>query len=266
MRSAWPGWDGNAKFWAQLVRTISRPDESGALQAVTKVDGRGGVVLLDAIDDAGQFVDALELSGSVLNPDLRSQPIEIRQDGPGRYLGNFPVRQQGDYLVRIEGTLPDGTNAGLTRTFSVGYPAEFRTLKSDEELLGQIAMESGGRVIDSETDLLKRPDSSVSSQNPLWPILTRWALVLFFIDVVIRRIHFGPISRKKKLEPETISEADSSASRRRIRSSSRVVVKKDPDARESPDQQSEGTEEGDSGDLKALLRARKRSQRGNQGK
>lgn len=264
--SSWPGWDGNSKFWSQLVRTISRPDESGALQAITKVDGRGGVVLLDAIDEAGQFIDGLDLSGNVLNPDLKSQPIEIRQDGPGRYVGNFPVRQQGDYLVRIEGTLPDGTNAGLTRTFSVGYPAEFRTLKSDEELLGEIAMESGGRIIDSETDLLKRPDFLSSSQNPLWPILTRWALILFFIDVVIRRIHFGPISKQKESALEESSEAASTTARGRLRFSSKKALKKDPDTGETSDQQSKGPEEDESGGLKALLRARKRSQRGNQGK
>ncbi|OUU21463.1 MAG: hypothetical protein CBC13_09060 [Planctomycetia bacterium TMED53] len=261
--SAWSGWEGNPTFWAQMVRTISRPDDSGALQAVTKVDGRGGVILLDAIDEAGQFVDGLDLKGSVINPDLKSQEIEITQDGPGRYIGNFPVRQQGDYLVRIEGAFPDGSSAGLTRTFSVGYPAEFRSLRSDEELLGEIALESGGRIIDDQTDLLERSSNISSSQQPLWPLLIRVALLLFFVDVVIRRIHFGPLTSKTADSATTVTETQTStiAAKGRDPILSRKPLRVAPPA-EKPATEAEVTAEEESGDLKALLKARKRSQRG----
>ena len=260
--SSWPGWEGNPTLWAQLVRTISRSDDTGALQAVTRVDGRGGVVLLDAIDEAGQFVDGLELSGSVITPDLKSRQVEIRQDGPGRYLGNFPVRQQGDYLVRIEGSFPDGSSAGLTRTFSVGYPAEFRTLVSDEELLGQIALESGGRVIDSQTDLMERPHNFSSSQKPLWPILIRVVLLLFFIDVVIRRIHFGPLKRIEAKSAEMDPRETKSVVGKRVRSATMRHSRSDSGAPDEPKEEDSETVVEQSGDLKALLRARKRSQRG----
>lgn len=264
----WAGWEGNSKFWAQLVRSISRPEETDALQAVTRVDGRGGVILIDAIDEAGQFVDGLDLSGSVLGPDLKTKLIEIRQDGPGRYIGNFPVRQQGDYLVTIDGSMPDGSSATMARTFSVGYPAEYRTLSSDEEFLGSIALESRGRVIDSSTDLLERPEVQNSSQTPLWPLLTRWALVLFFIDVVIRRVHFGPIQKRKTpvSAPEFESEIEEAPKRPRLRG--RREIEPDPSKPSKTDSDKNANEpEGEgSENLKALLRAKNRKRKGNPGK
>ena len=266
--TAWAGWEGNSKFWAQLVRSISRPEETDALQAVTRVDGRGGVILIDAIDEAGQFVDGLDLSGSVLGPDLKTKSIEVRQDGPGRYLGNFPVRQRGDYLVTIEGSMPDGSNANMTRTFSVGYPAEFRTLSSDEEFLGSIAMESGGRVIESETDLLERAEFQNSSQIPLWPLLTRWALILFFMDILIRRIHFGPIRKRDKGETMVVPDSEAQAASRspRLRQRSAKAGDEGDSAKVSTEQVEPKTDEKDGDNLKALLRARNRMRKGNQRK
>jgi uncharacterized membrane protein len=262
----WVGWDGHSKFWAQLVRTVSRPEETDALQAVTRVDGRGGMILIDAIDEAGQFIDGLDLTASFLAPDLKSRPIEIRQDGPGRYVGNFPVRQQGDYLVTIEGVLADGSNAGLTRTFSVGYPAEFRTLSSDEEYLGAIAMESGGRVIDSETDLLERPEFQQGSQTPLWPLFTRWALVLFFVDILIRRIHFGPIRQKPATVTAEVTDSEETSRSPKIRKSPIRTQELPRKENEAFEDQSTEAEEEQSENLKALLRARNRRRKGPQGK
>ena len=264
----WAGWEGNSKFWAQLVRSISRPEETDALQAVTRVDGRGGVILIDAIDEAGQFVDGLDLSGSVLGPDLKTKLIEIRQDGPGRYIGNFPVRQQGDYLVTIDGSMPDGSSANMARTFSVGYPAEYRTLSSDEEFLGSIALESRGRVIDSSTDLLERPEVQNSSQTPLWPLLTRWALVLFFIDVVIRRVHFGPIQKRKTPVSALDIESEIKEAPRRPRLRGRREIEPDPSKPSKTDSDKNANEpEGEgSENLKALLRAKNRKRKGNPGK
>ena len=141
-------------------------------------------------------------------------------------------------------------------------------LSSDEEYLGSIALESRGRVIDASTDLLERPEVQYSSQTPLWPLLTRWALVLFFIDVVIRRVHFGPIRKTKtqvsapELGPE-VKEAP-----RRPRLGNRTAKVSDPveSSKSDSSEKAKEVEEEGSDNLKALLRAKNRKRKGNQGK
>ena len=263
----WVSWEGNRTFWAQLLRSISKVEENKYLQATTRVDGRGGVLIIDAIDAEGRFVDGLQFDGSVLNPELTSKDLEIKQEGPGRYIGHFPVRERGDYLVRVEATNKEGEVEGLSRYFTVGYPAEFRSLKSNEEFLGKIADVSGGRVIDDESDLLDKSGPNTNSQSLLWPQLTMLALCLFFFDAAIRRIQLEPFFRSKKqkanvaeMSEEETATVAASPGRRFGRSARSGAGDQNPD----PDSSAKKTgelENEESEDLKALLRVRRKNRR-----
>jgi len=212
-------------------------------------------------------VDGLQFDGSVLNPELTSKDLEIKQEGPGRYIGHFPVRERGDYLVRVEATNKEGEVEGLSRYFTVGYPAEFRSLKSNEEFLGKIADVSGGRVIDDESDLLDKSGPNTNSQSLLWPQLTMLALCLFFFDAAIRRIQLEPFFRSKKqkanvaeMSEEETATVAASPGRRFGRSARSGAGDQNPD----PDSSAKKTgelENEESEDLKALLRVRRKNRR-----
>ncbi|NCF98452.1 MAG: hypothetical protein GWP39_02955, partial [Planctomycetia bacterium] len=183
------------------------------------------------------------------------------------YIGHFPVRERGDYLVRVEATNKEGEVEGLSRYFTVGYPAEFRSLKSNEEFLGKIADVSGGRVIDDESDLLDKSGPNTNSQSLLWPQLTMLALCLFFFDAAIRRIQLEPFSRSKKqkanaaeMSEEETATVAASPGRRFGRSARSGAGDQIPD----PDSSAKKTgelENEESKDLKALLRVRRKNRR-----
>ena len=73
--------------------------------------------------------------------------------------------------------------------------AEYRFRPPDDTLLGAVASATGG-AMSSNVAALEWPDASArSSRHALWPWLVVLALVLWMVDVLLRRVRlFEPAS------------------------------------------------------------------------
>ena len=258
----WQGWGGNSTFWTQLVRSITREVEESVLEISHTVEGDEGVVIVDAIDANGRFLDGLDLQGVLIGPDLTSSNIELNQQAPGRYIGRFPAGQEGSYLIRSNYDDGKGSSGGQTKVITVGYPAEYRVLSSNIELLRQITEVSGGRVLTDQDDLLDRSLPSRKDRKSLWQMLASIGLFLFFIDIVVRRVQFqmpGRTARPSAVE-ESVDGASDPAPRRTIAASRRetVALERDRSEQEGGAEEAEEQQQDESEDLKKLLRERRK--------
>jgi len=183
----WIGWPGYETFWAQLLRSVSRRGGGELLQVESHVVGERGTLTVDAIDGEGRFIDGLELAGRVLDPSLGEQAVRFQQIAPGRYQASFDATRSGSYLLSLdyEGA---GLEGSTTSGFDVSYPREYRYLRSDLERLAEIAEATGGSVIAPDSDLFGRPAPVRAEREPIWSALLQVALLLFFVDVFLRRV------------------------------------------------------------------------------
>ncbi len=82
----------------------------------------------------------------------------------------------------------------MTIGASVPYSDEYRMLGVNTDLLDRLAAETGGRVIASGDDaqslaaLLRREPGATSARDTAWRYLLLAALLLFFVDIVVRRL------------------------------------------------------------------------------
>ena len=143
---------------------------------------------LDAIDGEGRFIDGLDLSGQILDPTLGEQSVRFQQVGPGRYQGTFSAGNSGSYLLAVSYEGPEGLNGTTTSGFDIAYPREFRYLQSDYDALTAIAEATGGRILDTDADLFDRNLPIQRDLQPVWEELLTIALLLFFIDIFLRRV------------------------------------------------------------------------------
>lgn len=185
--AGWVGWEGYETFWAQLVRSISRRGGSEFLEVTHSVEGGQGNLTIDAIDGEGRFIDGLDLEGRILDPSLGEQIIRFQQLGPGRYQAAFDATNAGSYLLAVsyDGQGIEGTT---TSGFSVSYPREYRYLRSDFERLTKLAEMTGGRVLTPADDLFDRDLPIRREKQSIWEELLQIALLLFFLDIVLRRV------------------------------------------------------------------------------
>ena len=117
---AWPDWQSFAAFWSQVIRWSMRPADRGNLTLnVRREEGRIKVVI-DALDKDNQFLNFLHIQGNVVDPDLKSAPIELVQTAPGRY-GRPSTMPTPAELLREPGLSRGGERQG-DRSVSVPIP------------------------------------------------------------------------------------------------------------------------------------------------
>ncbi len=188
----WLGWDKYRQFWSQIARwSLRRLDNADFTTDVT-VDKGEGVVSVEALDAQGNYRNFLNLQTIVVSPKGEKQTVRLEQTGPGHYEARFPTKEVGAYLLNltdIENGQPRGSQVIGA---SVNYSPEFNAIEPDHNLLRRLAEAGGGKVLDPEV-IADNPfvHDRVKTFQPrdLWEWLLKLAIVLFPLDVGVRRIY-----------------------------------------------------------------------------
>ncbi len=194
---------GFGKFWAQVVRGVSRAPQSGDYEVQTTVENGRGKIVVEAVGEDARFKSRLTVAGSVLTPEGEGQTVTLVQTRPGTYEAEFDAREEGSYVVALNASGPEGASA-LRGGTSVNGTDELLDLESNVAAVRRIAEETGGRVLSpfaalTATDSLfarnyvdvtgaDRTLPRVTSPLPIWDWLVPLLIALILIDVAIRRI------------------------------------------------------------------------------
>lgn len=205
--SDWLSWNDFPRFWSQMVRWTVAENESGGIQVQTKMVGNRIVVMADALSVESQYLNGLsvkaKVAGSGGGPE---QEITLVQTAPGHYEGGFTPDKAGSYSVSVQGSgqavtvtgSPTTLPANLSLSQTVGavapYSPEYRQLGSNEPLMKEIASLSGGRVLSSPEETFRGELGSAFERHNLWPWLLLLAVLLFPLDIAVRRTRFSPLA------------------------------------------------------------------------
>jgi uncharacterized membrane protein len=202
---AWVGSPMYAKFWAQAVRSVSRPPMSTDFDVqTTQVGNRGHVVVKANSKDTG-FLNFMNMTGTVLGPDAQPVPVKLVQTGPGTYEADFDAPLEGNYVIPLHFV---GKNSGgdvggdLMGGLTINGAPEQRDLQSNDALLQHVADATGGRMLtpfEVESAGLFSRDGLIVSASPLpiWDILIPVLLGLIIVDVSVRRIAWDWLATKR---------------------------------------------------------------------
>ncbi len=187
----WLSWPDFGPFWAQVIRHAMRKNDTRGVFVEIERTGETAKIVMDSVDDQGNFIDDSPTTLTVIDPSLKTNKIDMHQSAPGRYEASIDVSRRGSYQLDLAQNRGGPERIGQTRGLAVGYPDELRLLPTNVQVLKQIAEVSSGRYDASPTSLLE-PDGRQARQSiPLWPYLLMSALALFIIDVALRRIELS---------------------------------------------------------------------------
>jgi len=198
----WTSWENYDKFFGQMIRWSMRPvDQSGKFTVASDIkDGQVSTVVT-ALDKDDEFLNFLDMTGTVVGPDLKPVDMKLEQTAPGRYVGSFPAKDSGSYFLMIS---PGAGKAPIRTGINIPYSDEFRDRTPNEALLGELAGQvpkggSAGLVIEAPEDSQRiepllsintfRHDlAKAASSQDIWHYLVLVASCLFFLDVFVRRV------------------------------------------------------------------------------
>ena len=115
----------------------------------------------------------------------------MQQVAPGRYVARVKTADEGAYHFDLSQWVGGQAAFRQTRGMIVGYPEELRLRTTNEELLRRIADVTGGQYNVKPQDLFADAEKTAHRAQPLWPFLVTAALVLFVLDVALRRVDFS---------------------------------------------------------------------------
>ncbi len=185
---SWVGWDGFTRFFGQLVAWTLPGEESGGIEA-RFVTGPGGTTLrVESVGPDGSPRDFYATSVVMVDPVLEQRAVDLAQVAPGVYEAPIGELTPGAYALRVTQTLAGAAAIGRTLGLVAPTPAEYRLLGTNEPLLAAIRDATGGRPVTTAEDVWRHDLGTTARETPLWPWLLVLALLLWPLDVFLRRV------------------------------------------------------------------------------
>jgi Ca-activated chloride channel homolog len=180
----WLKWKNYSKFWAQLLRETMRRQDNDEFDLQVERDGDEALITINAVEKDGRFRNLLHPKLRVVDPSQAASTIEVPQVGPGSYETRVPLNQDGTYVFRTVGDVAGGTS----RTLEYSYPDEFHFYPPNFEVLRNVSAGTGGVYQPTAAEIFDTKGETVSVHTRLWPLMASLALVLYLVDVFLRRL------------------------------------------------------------------------------
>jgi uncharacterized membrane protein len=179
-------WPSANRFFADLVRYSLPQAGDPALQVETQVHGDHTHLLVTVPASSGSAVNV-----SAVAPDLSDVALALSPTGPGRFEGDLPTDQVGSYLLHVTDSVGGVVKHANTTGLVVPYSPEYRNLGTDSASLSAIARAGGGVLLSDVSSVFNLAVPPVQAAQPIGELLLVLAILLFPIDIALRRLVFS---------------------------------------------------------------------------
>jgi uncharacterized membrane protein len=189
--AGWLGWTGFEQFFSQLVAWTFPGEETGGIDAEFVARGTETVLRISSADADGSPRDFYDTLATLVGPDIDPEAVQLVQVAPGVYEASLGEIEAGGYLVRVTQTRPGDPPLGRTLGLVAPTAAEYRQLGTNEALLTALRAATGGTELATPADAWVHDLRATTSLTALWPSLLVAALLLWPLDIALRRVSVG---------------------------------------------------------------------------
>ena len=192
----WTGWPGWEKFWGQLVREHMRQKHRRELDMRAEIDGGVLHASVDAFTVDERFDNKLVSKLTIIGPQPggAKKVVTMRQTAPGRYEVSAPLDKYGSFLLRATHSREqeDGTLKPIAKSsghVSNPYPREYAAFKTDRVTMERSALTTLGQFDPKDLAIAFDPEGEkIEYHEELWQRLVMLAIILFLVDLLLRRV------------------------------------------------------------------------------
>ena len=150
-------------------------------------DDKGNVRIELPKENTGKIVSA-----DIISWDGKSYTTNLETIAPNVYEGSFLDTRQGAYIINIKMEDKDGKISVFSSGFNFPYSKEFNISDKDSgiRLLNQITDIGNGVVADNIDEIFSKDIEVTKASKDISSILLVIGLILFLVDVAIRRFSF----------------------------------------------------------------------------
>jgi uncharacterized membrane protein len=187
----WVAWPGFNRFFSQLVSWTFPGEETGGIEASFESEGAQTGLHVESVESDGSPRDFYSTTAVVVGPDLEPRSVNLVQIAPGVYEAPLGEIDPGAYAVRVTQTRPGSSPLGRTVGLVAQTPAEYRVLGANESVLAALRTAGGGSPVVTPLDPWRHDLTTTDRFTELWPLLLVLALLLWPLDIALRRMSLG---------------------------------------------------------------------------
>lgn len=187
----WLDWEYFAKFWSQLVRSVTGEALSDDVYVECAHRVTDDVVILsaDVRNATGGFVSDVDLQLSSVDAGGRAVAIPVVQAAPGLFEGIAgPVRYGDDQQFLWRASPAGHEEKAVSYGFVASFSPEYATLGFSAPTADQLRNHSAGAVMSLDAAKLELNNVSVARWIALAPALLIAAIALIPFDILVRRL------------------------------------------------------------------------------
>ncbi|MCC6861313.1 MAG: VWA domain-containing protein [Bryobacterales bacterium] len=179
--SAWVGWEGFDKLWANILHDLL--PHTPATEAVAQYDSANDELVVDYrlarhVAEPSAIPDIF-----VFGPGGFQSPVKVAKLAAGSYRGRVAAgRRQGLFRVRPLKDAPAFPEVGLYLE-----EAELSDYGSNDFLLKELASATGGKFNPRVPEMFDSGGRTVASVMELWPGLLALAIALNMAELILRK-------------------------------------------------------------------------------
>lgn len=189
-------WQNNIKLWQNIINWSIEDykNEGGTIE--TSISGNKGDIVFSLSDKS----ENLESDAVIITPNLEREEIKLRPVSPGKFTGSFDLKTAGNYMVNVrqykDGEVVNSLTSGLIMQYSPEYK-----INNKSSLLENLTSEVNGKYIKTSDDVFKGDIKSVRGKTDMSIFLIIVALLIFIIDIAVRRLNL-PYEKLLKYIPK----------------------------------------------------------------
>ncbi|MEC9331323.1 MAG: glutamine amidotransferase [Verrucomicrobiota bacterium] len=187
----WIRWEQYQTFWSQIANWSLRRIETSDLSTEVAIEQGRGIISVEAIDTEGNFRNFLDLQAVVVNPKGERELVILTQTAAGRYEAKFETRETGSYLVHLRQLENGKISSSQVIGTNLDHSPEFADSRPSQARLKRLAEVGGGKLLKrdfTKDNPFKHDRKETFQPVDLWDWMLKFAILLFPIDVGIRRI------------------------------------------------------------------------------
>nr|WP_243414886.1 VWA domain-containing protein [Sporosalibacterium faouarense] len=179
--------DEGIEFMKNMLEwTLPRTSSDNLIVESNKIGSIQEVI----VTNTNEFDEDFITKATIISPDNTKKEVELLPDKPGEYKMQFPLDEKGVYIVKVnqykDGDIVNTANHGI----SVNYSKEY-DFSSSVNRLNSLANRGNGTFISNPEDVFNDNFDDIYGFKNLSRILMIIALLLFIIDIAIRRLNLN---------------------------------------------------------------------------
>ena len=187
-------WNKNLKLWQNIINfTVENYDNENASIEITQQGSKATVSLKNK-----NIENELNSVATVVSPSGESFETRLNPVAPGQYSGTFDIKEDGVYMVSGKQELNGELVNAVKQGYAVQYSPEYKINNSDN--LEKLVAGVGGKVITQPGEVYTGDLEYKRGQRELTSYLISIFLILFMLDIALRRLSLNKNKLQQVLE------------------------------------------------------------------